>query len=327
MNKTLPAFVQTLGDPHLAKTFKTGVPVHRLGEREAEVLEDFKNNLVPLEGVKLHVCMGDLFDKFRVPEEIILFTAEAYKVAATKNPDVKFVVIRGNHDASRDTTLKSSFDVFAEIVSSVTNITIVANEPFRLRYHSADHTFYPWHPFINAQEMVKLEPPTEGAYVYGHWDIASFGEDSSSTSNMIPLDLFKEVALATTGHYHNPEQKMMKGVPVIVTGSMQPYSHAEDLHGERYVTLSKDDAMLAPKALLNMNVRILLEKGETPFGDLDCLSLTFKRLASDDAPSLEVDVDAFDLENIFETTFAEYHIGKELTTKLWAQFAEINAND
>jgi DNA repair exonuclease SbcCD nuclease subunit len=327
MKNTTLLQVQTLGDPHLGKTFKTGVPVHRLGEREGLVQADFRANLVPRTGVTLHVCMGDLFDKFRVPEEIILFAANAYKEAAFKYPDVLYVIIRGNHDASRDVTLKSSFDVFSEIVSSLENIRVVSDEPETIGDQGKTHCFYPWHPFINAKEMVELMLPPEAAYVYGHWDIASFGEDSSSESNLIPLELLQNVTLATTGHYHVQQTKLMNGVPVIVTGSMQPYSHSEDLDGTHYITVSKEDALLAPKALKNLNVRILLEQGEMSFGDLDCCSLTFKKLAAKDAPELVVDIDNFDIEDIFETTFAEFHVGKELTTKLWQKFTELNTND
>jgi DNA repair exonuclease SbcCD nuclease subunit len=325
-NKTLPQ-VQTLGDPHLGKIFKTGVPLHRAGEREDLVQKDFIANLVPKKGVTLHVCMGDLFDKFRVPEEIILFAANAYKLASLKNPNVLYVIIRGNHDASRDVALKSSFDVFKEIVWGLDNIYVVCDEPLTIDNEGVTHCFYPWHPFINAKQMVETMLPPKGAYSYGHWDVASFGEDSSSLSNMIPLEFFKDAELVTTGHYHLASNKVMQGVPVIVTGSMQPYSHAEDLEGTHYVTISKEDAMLAPRALKNLNVRILLESGETPFGDLDCFSLTFKKLAADAAPELVVDIDNFDIADIFQTTFAEFKVGKELTDSLWASFTEINAND
>ena len=128
MNKAnLPSFVRTLGDPHLGKKFTTGVPVHRRGDREKLVAETFQNSFKNLDEIKLHICVGDLFDKFRVPEEVILFAAQTYRNAAEYNPDTQFIVLRGNHDASRDTDFKSSFDVFTALVGSVENIFVVDN--------------------------------------------------------------------------------------------------------------------------------------------------------------------------------------------------------
>ena len=88
----LPSFVQTLGDPHLARKFNTGVPTHRKGERE-EMVKDTFAGIVNAPGYKLHVCMGDLFDKFRVPEEDILFAVrEAYAMQLGLEQSIKFVM-------------------------------------------------------------------------------------------------------------------------------------------------------------------------------------------------------------------------------------------
>ena len=46
--------------------------------------------------------MGDLYDKPFVPYSIVWRSAQLYLDAARAHPTRLFVVLRGNHDASRD---------------------------------------------------------------------------------------------------------------------------------------------------------------------------------------------------------------------------------
>ena len=194
----LPSFVQTLGDPHLARKFNTGVPPHRKGERE-EMVKDTFSGIVNASGFKLHVCMGDLFDKFRVPEEDILFAADVYRLAAHTYKDRQFVIIRGNHDASRDAELKSSFDVFTQLVAPVPNIHVVSETPLHLTIEKENFVFYPWHPFKTAKEMAQEIKPPVGYFAFGHWDILAFSEDSSATDNLIPMEEMGTALAIITG--------------------------------------------------------------------------------------------------------------------------------
>src|ERR1700676_3269686 len=93
--------IKILGDPHIAKVFTNNVPLHRRGEREKMVWLQFERGLHP-EGADCHVMTGDLFDRAIVQYEALMRAASLYRVAASSYPNTTFVVMRGNHDASRD---------------------------------------------------------------------------------------------------------------------------------------------------------------------------------------------------------------------------------
>lgn len=333
MYDILPPYVSTLGDPHLARKFVTGVAPEKKGIRETLVREHFKAhvNLLPDTAVQtsLHICMGDLFDKFRVPEEDILFAAKTYIEAAEKNENTVYVILRGNHDASRDTALKSSFDVFRELVRGVGNILVVDEKAEALKTHQETFVFYPWHPFKTAAEIASEIKPEPGFFAFGHWDILSFNEDSSATDNLIPFEQLAGCKAVVNGHYHLPRTYMEGSTPVIVTGSMQPYSHAEDPTGNFYVThtLSQVQANLAASEAYYeyKNLRVLLEPDEAPIADVNCLSLTFKTNRNRKEEDLEVNLDTFDLEAIFKDRMKANDVSDATTADLWNRLLEQNA--
>ena len=65
--------VRFIGDPHLGRVFKTGVPLHRRGEREEMVWATFEKALTEnTQDIDAIVIMGDLFDKMHVPNAVVL---------------------------------------------------------------------------------------------------------------------------------------------------------------------------------------------------------------------------------------------------------------
>ena len=101
--------IKILPDPHIGRKFCTGVPLHRLGEREMSQMADLRRSL--MDGPETyHICTGDLFDRFVVPNHVLLAVYERYSVAALSRSDRQFVILRGNHDASRDVSKISSFE-------------------------------------------------------------------------------------------------------------------------------------------------------------------------------------------------------------------------
>ena len=301
----LPDHIQTLGDPHLGRKFKTGVPLHRVGEREESVWAQFEAELAAPRGVKLHVNMGDLFDKFVVAPEIVIRAANLYLEAADKRRSCTFVVIEGNHDRSKDDSKSSSFDLFALLVAGKKNIVVVQEEPLVIDGFG----FVPYQPFKPTEELVASLPDNLEA-VFGHWDIQDWGGD-----NVIPSQLLSEkgICLAVSGHDHLKRQEKRHGVDIIVTGSMQPYNHAEDGEGDFYrtVTLAELDGL----DVTNMNVRVLLMEGETLPNDLDCLSLTAKREASE---TIEVDTSEFeslDLGQMLAAALGDLSVKDEVMSK------------
>lgn len=277
---------EVLGDPHLGRKFETGVPLHRRGDREQLQRQKFIDSLMNAKA-EVHVTMGDLFDKFIVPPEVVLFAAHAYMRAAEDNPNTFYVILRGNHDVSRNTDKASSWDLFVALVDQCPNVWAVDEHPVE----HVGMLFVPYDPFNYDHLGGYLNAGIET--VFGHFDIVDFGGH-----NVIPTKLFADngIKLAINGHDHLARTLVRDGVEIHVTGSMEPFTHAEDPAGELYVTLSLDE--IAGRDLTNKNVRVLLKPGETLPDGLDCLSLTAKRLADDEDRT--VDTEEFDTLDLDE---------------------------
>lgn len=270
-----------LGDPHLGRKFETGVPLHRRGEREALQFENFRQALLNATA-EVHVTMGDLFDKFIVPPEVVLFAVSAYREAAEQNPNTTYVILRGNHDVSKNTDKASSWDIFVAFMRDEGNIWTIDDTP--AVYENL--LFIPYDPFNYDHLEDYLGPEIDTAF--GHFDIVDFGGP-----NVAPTELLARHGVKTlvNGHDHLARELDRHRVHVVVTGSMEPYTHAEDPEGRLYVTVSLGD--LVGLDVRQKNVRVLLKPGETLPEDLDCLSIVAKRVTVDDTDRT-VDTTEFD---------------------------------
>ena len=284
--------IKVLPDPHMGRVFKTGVPLHRLGERELSQMADLRRSL--MDGPETyHVCTGDLFDRFAVPNSVLLGVYETYSVAAMACPDRQFIILRGNHDASRDASRISSFELLALMLQQFGNIRVVDDKPWILDGMG----FIPWTPFKDAEEMAERFIAGTGdleiKVIFGHWDVEAFGD---KTENLIPTKILSQVTdCIVNGHIHTfIEQEFDRdGVHVILTGSMQPYTHAENPLGVLYQTLTLAEfEALDPEEYRDLNIRLLLSPGQDLPTDVDCLSLTSKRLVEDEEGE-QVDIDEF----------------------------------
>jgi DNA repair exonuclease SbcCD nuclease subunit len=315
--------IRTIGDPHLGKRFINGVPLHRRGEREALVRAQFQEELcVPCD---FNVCVGDLFDRMVVDIATVLFASSEYRLAAEERPNTLFIVLRGNHDASRDADKRSSFDLFRELVRGVPNIVVVDEEAVAID----DLLFFPWHPFKTAAEIVEQLPGRK--YVrtpicFGHWDIKDF--DGQNT-NLVPVEQLKKLqpAQVITGHYHKAGVYDVDGLQVEVTGSLQPYAHGEETDESLYVTrkleeLGDDLSIYKDKCL-----RVLLKPGQSlPDVGIDCLQLTVKRVAEDgtiEPEDVSVELDPFDLRALFDEAMSGEQLPAEFTAEVWNKFKEM----
>lgn len=303
---------EVLGDPHLGRSFRTGVPLHRRGHREEMVWKDFETSLMTVKA-DLHVNMGDLFDRFVVAPEVVLRAFRIYEEAALRHPTTTFVVLEGNHDTSRDIGRASSFDLFAELVASVPNIRTVRKEP----YVEGRFGFVPFNAFKPTALLVE-SLPDDLKVVFGHWDVVDFGGE-----NVIPTNLLarKGILRAVTGHDHIPRIVNRDGVEVRVVGSMQPYSHAEDLGGRLYVTVGLED--LEGLETRDLNIRVRLKEGEVLPEGIDCLSLTAIREDRKGQDDIEAAVDvsefeALDLRTLLGKTLEDLSVRDEIMGMLGA---------
>lgn len=302
-----------LGDPHLGRAFIRGVPLARRGDREKTQWADFTNSLMEVEGVDVHVCMGDIFDRWTVPYTVIFQTSQIYRRAATQNPDVQYYLIQGNHDASRDLERVSAFRLLKAILSDVPNIHIVDHETGPLRDEFGG-VMIPWSPLWNAARMVEeYEDQIAGAdTAFGHWDVVAIGD----TDNLLPAEALKALGIqkAITGHDHTAREIELEGLPVVITGSMQPYSFAEDPEGWLYITVTLSELEALPEdELLNKCVRVVLAPGESLDRPIDCLQLRIKHEGSpdEDQPDLSVMVGDFSIERLFDEVMTEVGVSPD----------------
>ena len=182
--------IKVVGDPHLGKAFMNGVPLARRGERECLLRQAFLQALNP-QGARIHVLLGDLFDRPKVSFETIFFAAEAYREIVQANPQVEFFILAGNHDLSRDSTHVSALQLFQMMVS-----VSVLTEPTRI---GEDLLAVPWSPWKTAAEVVG-EINENAVTAFGHWDLDGNGP------NLIPTKALARLGIKRVfnGHVHQP---------------------------------------------------------------------------------------------------------------------------
>lgn len=293
-----------LGDVHLGKRFQHGVPLHRRGDREAMQWADFEASLnTPCD---LHVQVGDLFDSFYVPFSVVYRAARLYREAAKTKT---CVLLRGNHDASRDADKVSAFQIFTEMVRP--HGVIVADE---VPVGFDDYCFIPWHPFKTAIEM--LPGDMTGVTAVGHWDVVM------GDTNQIPAAEMKArgAVAAITGHDHHARQIEIDGLPVTITGSMQPYSHSEDPEGRIYVTRTLSDL----DDVKDKAVRLVLEPGEELREPIDCLQLQITR-NRDEVELESVEFEAFDFRELYDEAVRQVEIGETMAALVYDKVEEARA--
>jgi DNA repair exonuclease SbcCD nuclease subunit len=311
--------VVRIGDPHLGRRFINGVPLHRRGEREQQVRQEFIRRLNDLpEDAWLVGVMGDLFESFVVPPEVELFAADEVRAAAEKHPDVVYVFLRGNHDASRNLGLKSSFDVFCDLVKGCHNV-ITVRSPLVWEHCG----FVPWDPFATAEEQVAALGDGPFDEVFGHWDLESFGGD---THNLMPREALKKITTrVSTGHIHKRHMIQDGALSIEVVGSMLPYAHGEDADDEAsptYVTLNLDElSKLDMASLKDKCVRVLLRPGESIPDDLDARQI-LKRPYTDitEQEVAKVEIEAFDFKALFIEEMNKQNVSGHVQTKIWDSY-------
>lgn len=303
--------IDIMGDPHLGKTFVHGVPLHRRGEREEMVWRDFEANLRATDA-DLHVCLGDLFDRAIVPFNVILRAADLYLSTAAQKPSTRFVILRGNHDVQKLLEKASAFDLFARLVASAPNITIVT-----------DAVMIEGYLFVGYDPVTPLADRITDAFAgaraaFFHAETETFGNDF----NLIPTA--KLAALGITqvynGHEHKAARITRDGVEIEIVGSLQPYAHGEESDDRLYVTLTLD-ALETAGDLMGKCVRVLLQPGEVLDREIDALQVTVKR-ESEAVEEQTVTLDGFDIDVLFWQAFAEAGVGDALTETMIERFHE-----
>lgn len=289
-----------IGDPHLGRRFENGVPLHRRGEREARQWRRFKDELNT--DCDINIMVGDLFDHPQVSLQTIVDAAEAYELAALRHPKTQFFAMAGNHDRSRQLNTIGAWEIFAKIMAGRLDNVFIVGTVGKVETIA----FVPWEwgkPVANEIAERFPEGDKEIELVVLHHDLESYGDDST---HLVPAKLIKElfpnVQAIVTGHWHLEGDYDVDGIQVACTGSLEPYTHAEDPTGSTYVTLTLAElAERDPAELKDKAVRVLLREGEELPLDLDCYQLTGKRLTEiNDDESVAQRMGAFDWQSILD---------------------------
>lgn len=277
-----------IGDPHLGKRFITGVPSHRLGERERYVFKDFET-LLNTKDVQHIVIVGDIFDKFVVSPTIVDTTYELISFAATSNKNVQYHIIPGNHDLSKDLTKSSSYKLLFNLLLNLSpNVHIHLDVCRSVRIsNSVVFHFDCYSPFKDWDE-IKFDTDTKDLNVLiGHFDDL----EVNKTAYLPSKDVLDSMDVVITGHIHTYKNHKYSysDTPVIYTGSLQPYSHAEDPDKSYYVTVNWKDLDESKLDQYKYKcVRILVEKDDVVSNfSLDCFSLSFKKVEDEVEPTVD----------------------------------------
>jgi hypothetical protein len=339
--------VKYIGDVHLGRRFTNGVPLHRRGERETMILNQFQRELLDVGQANAVVQVGDVFDRFAVSNNDEMDAFQAIKAAAETNPHVRYFFLRGNHDASKDLEKVSSFDILVGLCAELVNVDFIVGHGEAFMIDNTAIALIPWHPVISAADMVPtLADSGPFAVVFGHWDIQSYGGDDS---NLIPIQELSDITdLAVTGHDHKPRKLGLSGhdggiirfdhgdarLRVIGTGSMQPYAHGEEADFEidpLYLTETLEQVeycrSLQPEFFKDKCLRILLQPSEVLPDDLDCLQLTAKRVGAEgEDENLDVELGEFNMEALFSKEFETAGVRPDIAAIFKAKFLEVRAS-
>lgn len=305
------ASVALLPDPHLGRKFINDVPLHRRGDRERMVWEDFEQRLRTLPTyTRYHVTLGDLFDTPNVSAETVLRAANAYLAAAKRLEKCSFVILAGNHDIGRSLQ-PVSFDLFSAIVEGQFNIKVVRDKgeavgPFAV---------VPWSPTKTAAEIISGLPRKAYTAIFGHWDL------SGDVPNLLPTqELCAITSLAITGHDHKRRSEKRGSLDVLCAGSMQPYAHGED-DGTMYRTYTLDDL---PEDTRNLCLRVMLRKEEVPPEHVDALQVQFRRVEEVVEEMLPLVVDQnFSVGTLITQACQRRGINPDVVQRLTDAFAQL----
>lgn len=315
-----------IGDPHLGKKFHN-VRLDRKGELEKYQIQVFRD-MMNSQGFDYIIMVGDLFDTYNVSNDVLIDTFNVIWTAHLKNPKTTYIMMQGNHDVSRDEH-KTSFQVLELLCTDMDNVEFITKAT---RIDELNTLIFPYDQFTPTSDIV-LETLEEikGANIskidmaVGHWDI----HPMSGVFNLVPTQILGAITdLIVSGHEHSGDDVQVGNLLIKKTGSMLPYSHAEDPTEERYITrtLTELNKELEenPQVYKDKIVRILLKEGEIIRDDFDCIQLTSKIQQENVEEKIEVELsDNFNFKNLFYECFEEQGLNKEIANIYFEKVREM----
>ena len=327
--------IQTIGDAHLGRVFKTNVALDRRGEYEEHQFEQFEKLLTSsrpegLERAQFIKCqVGDLFDKAVVSNQTVLRTLKLLE-SYEENADEPIYILSGNHDDSKSITEPTSWDILAKFFEGSSKVIFIKTWAVHTFPDNSQVLLVGWNIHQNvAQAFIDAE--TAGFkpnLVVCHLDRISYGNDD----NVIPYKFLKDkdVVSVVTGHEHKPFHFWEGEMSVIGTGSLLPYSHAEDPDSDYYITIKGFEDVRdyfgskGEEFFRNKHIRVYIEEenmDEFLALDLDCLSLQVNKaeVINMEEAVTEVVVESYDAKTIWNRSVAETGLDAEPAALLWAE--------
>ena len=270
-----------------------------------------------------------MFDKAVVSNQTVLRTLELlqfYEMTAEE----PIYIISGNHDDSKSVTEPTSWDVLTKFFDGSNKVFFIKRWAVHTFPDNSQVLFVGWniHQSV-AQAFIEAEKAGfKPNLVVCHLDRISYGNDD----NVIPYKFLKDkdVVSVVTGHEHKPFHFWEGEMSVIGTGSLLPYSHAEDPGGDYYLTFKGFENlqflinMKGYEFFRNKHVRVYIEEenmDEFLALDLNCLSLQVNKaeaLNVEEAVT-EVVVESYDAKTIWNRSVAETGLDAEPAALLWAE--------
>lgn len=318
-----------VGDPHLGRRFTTGVPSHRLGDREEFLFSNFKRLANPTDKlVTKIIIVGDLFDKFVVNPTI---TFEAFQILSKIPKHIQAYLIPGNHDLSKDTTKISSFQLLTSLLVHVPNVHVVTESENKvIKYEETDKVlnlyFDCYDPFDECLVNLDLDVISKSGPILstGHWDSLSI-LDRGYTPHQ---DILTYSSLVVSGHEHTYREYIYPfdktKTKVLFTGSMQPYSHAEDPDSDIYITVKEKDLNKYDFAKSFQYKCLRIECGPlfVLTESIDCFALTHK-VVEEVKKETEIETEVVDINNYNQTLLTWVESKEDLIPSIKQELSEL----
>lgn len=322
--------IQTIGDAHFGRVFKTNVPLHRRGEYEEAQMQAFLE-LLNID-CNLKIQTGDLLDKAQVSTSVLIKLITELEDFENNGKSDRLFIISGNHDDSKSSTEPTAWDILAKFFANSHKVVFVKNWHLIELTKNEYSLLVGWnihHSVAQAFIAAKDTLPPEGVItsVFCHLDRISYGDDH----NVIPYDFLKNHGVSTviTGHEHKPFSFYEGSLKVIGTGSLMPFSHAEDPEAKHYQTIKFKDLDLNNLAeYQNKHIRVLVSEedySEAVDLNFDCLSLQIKKVkVEDDAvEKTQVEIQSYSAKELWQQAVDEANLlDAETAKELWLAIEE-----
>lgn len=324
--------LKTIGDAHLGRVFKNNVPLNRRGEYEALQLKTLSNQLNSTtppgpEGFLtdlIKVQVGDWFDKSVVANRDVLNSYNILKKYEDDHVEPLYI-ISGNHDDSKSITEPTSWDVLAQFFMGSKRVIFVKTWKVHQLNDGTQILFVGWN-IHNSVASAYLEAVEAGfdkiRVVVCHLDRISYGDET----NVIPYDFLvnKGIEYVISGHEHKPYFFRENDMRVIGTGSMLPYSHAEDPESEHYITFRSMEELEAygVENLGQKHVRVYVEDPNL-LPEFDSLSLQINKSEAELGETIsEVVIESYNAKAIWDASAQAVELPKDEADKLWLEITD-----